>query len=606
MACTGSDVDGEPTGAGTSPPTTPSTAPPSEPEDVETGDVEPERIEPEEAPYDLAAAVRERVTVFSDRDDDGDGLPDRFVLDIIRPADAVDVPVILEQSPYWDGLGRGLLGERRDRDRDRDAGPVTRIPLWYDNWFVPQGYAFVAMDTAGTGQSSGCFDNLGRSSQAGAVAALDFLSGTAEGRDAAGDPVSATWSSGSVAMVGKSADAHHALLAATTGHEALDAVVSIGTVTSIWQQAAPGGVVNTPWPLEGSGRCSEFNEQWNAGIGDGTAPTEEMLAADVLGNLDDYRAPTLIAQGLRDLNTRSGPTLELWEALGEHGVDRRLWLHQGGHTDPFDLQPAEWVAEVDAWLDHHLRSGPALPDPAVHLQLPDLSWVTVPALPEPVGERVLELRAGELVETPVADTTDVLATISSMPEPDTSSGSYPPIDMSLYAGGASEHHVAFDTGPLAEPLELVGVPEVRLQVRASGTPHGITASLVVRGNGDYTNLDDALYGTDVELGVGACWGGQSRSDDGCYPGEGLARTATDVDVLSVGSHGIGRGSWLETYADPGEQWVEITVPLSRMQASVPAGALVSLVLHVDDPVLRGSGEGSTVEIRQGSLTLPTN
>lgn len=568
----------------------------------ESASAEAERVMPEDAPYDYEAAVRERVTVFSERDDDGDGSPDPFVLDIIRPAETTDVPVILEQSPYWDGLGRGLLGETRERDTE--GGPVTKLPVWYDNWFVPQGYAFVAMDTAGLGQSGGCFDNLGIPSQAGAVAALDFFAGNAAGEDADGAEVTADWSSGSVAMVGKSADAHHALLAGITGHDALDAIVSVGTVTSIWEQSAGGGIVDTPFPLDETGSCSGFSSEWNEDIGDGLAPTDAMFDADVLSNLDNFQVPTLFSQGLRDLNTRPGPTLELWEALGDHGVDRKLWLHQGGHTDPFDIRPAEWVAEVDAWLDHHLRGGPAPSSPPITLQEQDLSWSNADALPSDTGSQQLEITADGLVEGGEASQS-LLAEIASMPEPDTSSGSYPPIDMTLFDSGSSNHHAAFDSASVAEPLELAGVPEVTLRVRTSGEPRGIVASLVVRGDGPYTSLDDAVVGSDVELGVGACWGGASLEDDGCYPGEGLAFTSEhSVDVLSFGQHGIGRGSWTETYDNPGDEWVEISIPLSLVNTTVPEGAQLSLVLQVDSPVQRGSGEGSYVEIEGGTLQLP--
>ncbi|MGD8150729.1 CocE/NonD family hydrolase [Ornithinimicrobium sp. Y1694] len=229
------------------------------------------RTLPEDAAYGYEDAVRERVTVFSARDDDGDGEPDAFPIDIIRPRDATEVPVILQQSPYWDNVGRGLLGEPRERSSD---GTVTMFPLWYDNWFVPQGYAYAIMDSSGSGDSDGCWDNYGLSSQASAVAALDYFAG-------------ADWSNGSVAMVGKSADALHALMAAATGHEALDAVVAIGGLTSYAEYTQPGGILVEPFPLwvERSG-CETFAQEWTQDFGDGTSPTELTRSLDVLQQLD--------------------------------------------------------------------------------------------------------------------------------------------------------------------------------------------------------------------------------------------------------------------------------------------------------------------------------
>lgn len=128
------------------------------------------------------------------------------------------------------------------------------MPLWYDNWFVPQGYAFVAMDSAGLGQSGGCADNLGLSSRDGAVAALDYLSGQTPGV-ALGEEVTADWSNGSGAMVGTSADALHALLAATTGHAALKAVIPISSLTSSHSRTSMSPSTVLPCPQTPSSRA---------------------------------------------------------------------------------------------------------------------------------------------------------------------------------------------------------------------------------------------------------------------------------------------------------------------------------------------------------------
>ena len=99
-------------------------------------------------------AIRERVWVESSFDTDLDGVADRIALDIMRPA-ASDVgpegardhgrqPLLLDRC------GRGNECEfKRDLDGD---GLLDRWPLYYDNYFVPRGYAFVLLDMAGTEQ----------------------------------------------------------------------------------------------------------------------------------------------------------------------------------------------------------------------------------------------------------------------------------------------------------------------------------------------------------------------------------------------------------------------------------------------------------------------
>ncbi|MGD8150727.1 CocE/NonD family hydrolase C-terminal non-catalytic domain-containing protein [Ornithinimicrobium sp. Y1694] len=175
---------------------------------------------------------------------------------------------------------------------------------------------------------------------------------------------------------------------------------------------------------------------------------------------------------------------------------------------------------------------------------------------------------------------------------------------SRVASGSSAWHHSFDTGPLEEDLVIEGVPEVTLRVRQSGEPHGITLALVARGQGSYTDPGESGIGHDVERAEPVCWGGQSQHDTGCYPGDGLARVDGDLDLIALGSHGIGRDSTAVAYQDPGDGWVEITVELMRVDTVIPAGHELSLVVLVDDPLRGGSGQGSSLEVGQGTLELP--
>jgi len=50
---------------------------------------------------------------------------------------------------------RGNESEVKQYDAN---GNPTKFPLSYDNYFVPRGYALVAVDMAGTARSTGCSD----------------------------------------------------------------------------------------------------------------------------------------------------------------------------------------------------------------------------------------------------------------------------------------------------------------------------------------------------------------------------------------------------------------------------------------------------------------
>src|SRR5688500_13574390 len=108
--------------------------------------------------FSYADAVREHVYVESSLDSDADGRLDRVRVDIIRPRESgpgLRVPVIIDESPYYDNSGRGNESERKVYDA---AGNVVKFPLFYDNYFVPRGYAVLNVDMLGTTRSEGCPD----------------------------------------------------------------------------------------------------------------------------------------------------------------------------------------------------------------------------------------------------------------------------------------------------------------------------------------------------------------------------------------------------------------------------------------------------------------
>ena len=112
--------------------------------------------------YSYADAIRETVWVTAP-DLDGDGEPDRVAVDIVRPRETdrpgPTVPVDHGRQPYYLCCGRGNESELKPYDAD---GSPPKFPLFYDNYFVPRGYAFAAVDMAGTARSTGCVDVGGR------------------------------------------------------------------------------------------------------------------------------------------------------------------------------------------------------------------------------------------------------------------------------------------------------------------------------------------------------------------------------------------------------------------------------------------------------------
>ena len=128
--------------------------------------------------YSYDHAIRESVWVDTRLDGDADGRTDRVAVDIVRPAEPAQqgrrIPVIMDASPYYSCCGRGNESQKKTYD---DAGRPVGFPLYYDNYFVPRGYATVLVDLAGTNRSDGCVDVGGRSDIQSAKAVVDWLGG---------------------------------------------------------------------------------------------------------------------------------------------------------------------------------------------------------------------------------------------------------------------------------------------------------------------------------------------------------------------------------------------------------------------------------------------
>src|SRR5437879_1661613 len=185
--------------------------------------------------YSYADAIREAVWVDTGLDGDGDGRTDRVAVDIVRPSEPAQagrkVPVIMDASPYYSCCGRGNESQIKTYDA---AGDIVQAPLFYDNYFVPRGYASVLVDLAGTDRSDGCVDIGGPSDIHSAKAVVDWLNGRAKGYSArsGGSSVKAGWTTGAVGMIGKSWDGTIANGVAATGVAGLKTIVPISAISS--------------------------------------------------------------------------------------------------------------------------------------------------------------------------------------------------------------------------------------------------------------------------------------------------------------------------------------------------------------------------------------
>src|SRR3954463_10493772 len=159
--------------------------------------------------FSYADAKRERVWVpNAGVDQDNDGVIDRIAIDIIRPKESgpnLKVPAIIDDSPYYTSVGRGNETQFIHTTAD---GALDKFPLFYDNYFVPRGYAVILAHADGTAFSTGCPLHGGPGDVAGFKAVIDWTEGRIPGyTSATGDTLAvANWANGKNAMIGKSYD----------------------------------------------------------------------------------------------------------------------------------------------------------------------------------------------------------------------------------------------------------------------------------------------------------------------------------------------------------------------------------------------------------------
>ncbi|MGA5302341.1 Xaa-Pro dipeptidyl-peptidase [Nucisporomicrobium flavum] len=547
--------------------------------------------------YDYADAVRESVWVQTPDDADEDGVPDRVAVDLVRPhtGPGVKVPVIMDASPYYSCCGRGNEGELKEYDEN---GVITKAPLFYDNYFVPRGYAFAAVDLTGTNRSTGCEDVGGPHEVAGAKAVVDWLNGRAPAFGADGSPVSAAaWTTGKVGMIGKSWDGSIANGVAATGVRGLETIVPISAISSWYDYMRYNG------SLRASGYPNYLQSVVSDRIAQCAAVTESLArdSADETGDYNafwrarDYRpsaskvrASVFVVHGVNDLNVTTTQFARWWDELADAGVPRKIWLHQTGHVDPFDVRRGAWVDTLHRWFDRWLqglRNGIDR-EPRATVETAPGTFTDARDWPLP-GTRPVTVRLG----SGTASYTDVSLT-----------------EDEAVADPAADvpGRLALRYGPLTAPLRISGSPSVRLRVRVDRPTTQLTARLVDYGTATRVQYD---RGEGVRtLETESCWGESTAADDACYFDVAERVATTDHAVLTRGWQDAAHHVSLRftTPLRP-DRWYSIAVPLNAYDLTVPAGHTLGLILTQSDPEFtEAPNTGATVEVdlARSSLTLP--
>jgi X-Pro dipeptidyl-peptidase len=569
--------------------------------------------------YGYANAIRERLWVTADFDSDLDGVADEIAMDIIRPAATATghkAPLIMDASPYYTTVCRGNESECiADVDGD---GINDRWPLFYDNYFVPRGYAVMLLHMAGTGFSTGCPHTGGIPDNLSAVAAIDWLQGRKVARNAAGEPVDAGWHSGKAGMIGKSYDGTLANAAAVTGVEGLTTIVPISAISSWYDYTRSNGITtrtsylgslaNTVTNPARRAYCSPIRTLLNNSVSDTTGDyNDAWRERDYNPDVDKVKASVFAIHGLQDDNVRTDHFSKWWYGLTEQNVPRKVWLNGSGHIDPFDFRRAHWVHTIHRWFDHWLYGIPngIMDEPTADVEVAASVFESYDDWPIPGTEKVnvylqSATGAGVLGLAPTGGDPIPRTFTNSTTQTETTAMNNPTT--------VTANRLVYLTQPLTAPVRISGTPVIKLKASANATAAYFGAILVDYGNKvRITRTGDGIS----TLGASSetCWGESSPNDDPCYR-ETVTNT-TNPSQWRV-SKGILDGRNRNSYSTaeamvPGQQY-DITFPLLPNDYVFPAGNRIGVIIigsytSYSAQTLSGSWQ-VTLDGKLSSIELP--
>ncbi|WP_026410936.1 Xaa-Pro dipeptidyl-peptidase [Actinomadura oligospora] len=505
--------------------------------------------------FSRADAISQAVDIETTVDSDRDGKRDTVRLRIMRPKETgqgLKVPTIMEPSPYWAGIldvpnhpvdigGTSSLAATRFQ---RNLAEV--FPGYYDNYFLPRGYAVADLDSVGTGGSTGCPTSGARNEQAGAKAAVDWLNGRARGWAPDGTPVKADWSTGNVGMIGQSYDGTLPNMAAATGVDGLKAIVPIAGISDWYGYyrdnggvIAPGGYQGEDLDVLAKAVLTRKNPEVCKQVIDEIEARQDRDTGDYSPFWDDrnyvkdarkVKAAVMVVHGLNDWNVKTEQSVRWWNALKKAGVPHKLWLHQANHATPFRWRIDEWLRQTHHWFDRYLygiRNG-IENEPKVDIQHPDGSWETAKDWPLP-GTRTLPVSLNP--GSGSGGQPGVLGTRprSGAPQAFTDEGRTRTAEQLLTGEDkADPNRLAYLTGPLSKPLRLDGIPKADIRASLNGSSPYLTALLV-----DY-GTDTRPTGARVTTTDKVCYGQSVPGDEGCTLRQELATETAPYKIITRG------------------------------------------------------------------------
>ncbi|MGV8880383.1 MAG: Xaa-Pro dipeptidyl-peptidase [Sphingobacteriaceae bacterium] len=445
--------------------------------------------------------IRTDLWVETSFDTDGDGKPDRMHVDVTRPfqteTEGLQLPVIYESSPYFAGVAGEEPGTFWDVKQEVGVKPpvmhlhphvigTAKRPIISDDFihdWVKRGYIIVHSSSPGTGFSDGSPTVGGINESLAPKAVIEWLSGKDNGYTSrTGDEkVKAYWSTGKVGMTGTSYNGTLPLAAATTGVEALKAIIPVAPNTSYYHYYRSNGLVRSPGGYLGEDIDVLYDfihsgAEDKRAYGDSTIRDGEMAKGmdrvtgdynkfwagrDYLNAMKTMKAALLMSHGFNDWNVMPEHSYRIYKAAEAQGLPVQIYYHQDGHggEPPMEMMN-RWFTrylfdvengvekEPKAWI---VRENDKHENPTPYADYPNPAAVDVKLYLAAGGNR-----SGKLLTT---------KTQKQATEKLTDDVSFSGKDLAKAA--QSDHRLLYVTPVLKEAVHLSGLAHISVRLASS-------------------------------------------------------------------------------------------------------------------------------------------
>ncbi|HEX8343764.1 MAG TPA: CocE/NonD family hydrolase, partial [Actinoplanes sp.] len=331
---------------------------------------------------------------------------------------------------------------------------------------------------------------------------------------------------------------------ASTGVRGLETIVPIAAISSWYDYYRANGGVVAPGGFQGEDTdilakfvLTRKNPEVCAGVLAALEREQDRVTGDYsrywdernyLDDADKVRASVFMVHGLHDDNVRTLQAGQWWDALAKRGVPRKVWWHQAGHTNAFDVRRTEWLGTLHRWFDfwlHRIDTG-IMREPMADVEVAPGTWQTSRTWPVP-GARPAALALGG----PSADGRP--GTLRPWPALPGGRQSFvddparPAEDLAADELTVDPGRLAYLSAPLDRPVRLSGTPKITVRADLTGRSPYLTALLVDYGPGERFTGMQVLPGQD-------CIAPGTPEDPGCFRRLGYQTEQTPYEVVTRG------------------------------------------------------------------------